>query len=88
MALYKLTSYGVFNTVTQENIPADPANTQYQMYLAWAAGNTADPADVIVPQTTTQIVAADLKGNPALDALVKALAAKFGVPPDSIIAAA
>jgi hypothetical protein len=44
---YKLTKYG--NSVDRSdgwNIPFDPANTDYQNYLAWVAqGNTPEPAD-------------------------------------------
>ena len=36
----------VKNLLTNSFIPFDPANTDYQEYLAWvAAGNTPEPAD-------------------------------------------
>ena len=36
----------VIKVDTMTYIPFDPANTDYQIYLAWVAGgNTADPAD-------------------------------------------
>ena len=48
-----MTTYALTNgsTIIQRsdgaNIPADPANADYQQYLAWvAAGNTPDPAPV------------------------------------------
>ena len=37
---------GIINLLNGNNIPFDPANTDYQAYLAWLeAGNTPDPAD-------------------------------------------
>jgi hypothetical protein len=52
--MYKLVKdnpiFGASNTVIRlsdgASIPFDPANTDYQAYLAWVAqGNTAQPAD-------------------------------------------
>ena len=38
--------YSVLKTDTNTAIPFDPANTDYQQYLAWLAeGNTPTPAD-------------------------------------------
>lgn len=47
MADYQLTLGGnVRRRADGASIPPDPANADYQQYLAWvAAGNTADPAD-------------------------------------------
>jgi hypothetical protein len=63
MAEYQLTQTGmILHTVITETeagfvtrvdtIPADPANSEYQHYLAWDAipGNTADPADPLPVQ--------------------------------------
>jgi hypothetical protein len=52
--MYKLIqSYGGFTAIEKDNgnghrlvIPFDPANTDYQAYLAWIeAGNTPEPAE-------------------------------------------
>ena len=37
---------GIIRTTDSASIPFDPANTDYQQYLAWVAqGNTPIPAD-------------------------------------------
>jgi hypothetical protein len=46
--MYKLVNYSncIFRIADNAYIPKDPANTDYQQYLAWLAeGNTPLPAD-------------------------------------------
>lgn len=51
--MYKIVSMngvetGVLETGANMFIPADPANTDYQAYLAWLAeGNEPEPADEV-----------------------------------------
>jgi Domain of unknown function (DUF4376) len=49
MTTYQLTSgTSIIRTSDNANIPADPANSDYQAYLAWvAAGNTPTPVPAI-----------------------------------------
>ena len=46
--MYKQTKYNdcILRIADNAFIPIDPANTDYQQYLAWVAeGNTPEPAD-------------------------------------------
>lgn len=62
MTLYQLTSgSSIIRTSDGAFIPADPANRDYQAYLAWvAAGNTAD---AVTAQTLAQQAATLLATN-------------------------
>jgi hypothetical protein len=57
MTTYKLLKSGIENQVFsvmrdgKDSIPFDPANTDYQAYLAWLAeGNTPFAADALMPK--------------------------------------
>ena len=57
--MYKLTNTTSIFRSDGACIPADPANTDYQAYLAWLSeGNTPAPADVPPPPTKAERIRA------------------------------
>jgi len=67
MALYALTASPatILRTSDGAFIPTDPANVDYQMYLAWvAAGNTPDaaPAPTLAQQSATMLATKMIAG--------------------------
>src|SRR5450830_1468620 len=66
---YQLTSGASIRRSDGANIPADPANSDWQAYLAWvAAGNRADPLPSL---TTEERVAAAKSARQAAVAAIK-----------------
>lgn len=52
---YKLMVGGVLRLADNASIPAEPRNSDYQVYLAWvAAGNIPQPADPAPPPKTVE----------------------------------
>lgn len=78
---YKLTKFGVLRIADKANIPADALNRDYKEYLQWVAdGNAAGPADLDRPLDTDLANAtAKLANDPVFRALIKVLAAHFGL---------
>ena len=71
--MYKLTnSKSIIRQSDGAVIPADPANTDYQNYLAEiAAGATALPADVPNPNDAISVQIATLEASPPVPRLVR-----------------
>ena len=73
--MYKLTNYGSIVLDGNVFIPFEPANIDYQQYLAWLAeGNTPEPVD---PPTADELAA---EAQRVADA-----AAKAGAKADTVV---
>ncbi len=70
-----LTSGGVLREVDGATIPPDPANADYQTYLAWVAdGNTPDPVVVAAPPSVIPVQAFWARFTPTEQAAIQAAA--------------
>lgn len=77
---------GVQRTTDRAWIPDDLQNRDYQEYLHWLAlGNTPEPAIIVKPAEPSIDLALQ---NPALRAIVQALADATGVPFQTLIESA
>lgn len=87
MALYKLCRTGVLRS-DGAFIPASLGNSDYKEYMAWLdAGGVVEAADIEpMPPTEKDIAALTLQRDPVFSALVKVLAARFGVTPAQLVA--
>lgn len=73
--MYKATNKtAVINVESGVFIPADPANVDYQQFLAWVkAGNTPEPADTVLPPTPLQEIANIEAANPITPRMLREL---------------
>ena len=87
MALYKLAKVGVIRS-DGAFIPKDNSNRDYIEFLRWVIeGNTPDPADPDpVPATDLENATLTLQRDPVFRALVKVLAAHFGLTVAQLVA--
>lgn len=69
--MYKLTKHtSILRLADSANIPADPANVDYQEYLAWlAAGNTPQPAQTAAEIAAEAVAVQNAKAKAALEAI-------------------
>ena len=66
-SLYEITAFGIKRLSDGANIPLDPTNSDYQIYLAWVAeGNTAAP---YTPPTPAPIILTAYQMRAALNQL-------------------
>lgn len=81
MADYKLVTGGsILRALDGASIPPDMRNSDYRVYLDWVdEGNTADPADVEPVVSKEDRAENRLTADPALHALVKALAGELSI---------